>query len=78
METKVGFQLRNFCTYAECFAKEHAHWGENILKINFRKKKLKCSTTFFHKKRKDFKRECQHVRKPVFSVFTFVDWIAKR
>ena len=39
METKVGFQLRNFCTYAECFAKEHEHWGENILKIKFRKKK---------------------------------------
>ena len=50
METKVGFQLRNFCTYAECFAKEHEHWGENILKIKFRKKKTEMQCDIFPQK----------------------------
>ena len=37
-----------FCAYAKFFAKEHAHWGEKIQRVNFRHtRKVKFNATFF-------------------------------
>ena len=53
MDIKVGFQLPDFSAYADFFAKEHAHWGEKIKRINFRHtRKVKCNATFFRVKKK--------------------------
>ena len=73
---RLAFSFLIFCAYAKFFAKEHAHWGEKIQRVNFRQsRKVKFNATFFPSKAHRLKVQTLGCWKPAFNVFKFIHWL---